>query len=119
MVPTTVYVINEDTHRVDEITLTGPQQAVVAAYQGDVLDVLREFYQGALPAFLAAGIPQAAVAMIIGEMITELIEDHDLSTTDTLAPVDWAGRTFGELTPDEQARASRTAGDQISRELTS
>jgi len=33
--------------------------------------------------------------------------------------VDWRGRTFGELTPDEQARASRTAGDAISRELDS
>jgi hypothetical protein len=32
-------------------------------------------------------------------------------------PVNWAGRTFGELTPDEKRRAVKQAGDQLSAEL--
>ena len=31
--------------------------------------------------------------------------------------VNWAGRTFGELTADEKHRAAKAAGDQLSREL--
>lgn len=33
-------------------------------------------------------------------------------------PVNWAGRTFGELTPDEKRRAVKNAGDQLTAELT-
>jgi hypothetical protein len=32
--------------------------------------------------------------------------------------VDWAGRTFGQLTADEKRRAARQAGAQLSTELT-
>jgi hypothetical protein len=38
-----------------------------------------------------------------------------MSTTDT--PVDWAGRTFGQLSADEQRRAAQAAGRQLSAEL--
>jgi hypothetical protein len=33
-------------------------------------------------------------------------------------PVDWAGRTFGQLSPDERARATRKAAGQLQAELT-
>lgn len=33
-------------------------------------------------------------------------------------PVDWAGRTFGQLSPDEKRRAAKAAGRQLSDELT-
>lgn len=36
----------------------------------------------------------------------------------TSTPVNWAGRTFGELTPDEKRRVVKAAGDQLSAELT-
>ena len=32
-------------------------------------------------------------------------------------PVNWAGRTFGELTPDEKRRVVKAAGDKLSAEL--
>jgi hypothetical protein len=34
-----------------------------------------------------------------------------------IEPVDWAGRTFGELTPDEKRRAARIAAGQLATEL--
>jgi hypothetical protein len=38
-----------------------------------------------------------------------------MNSTDT--PVNWAGRTFGELSADEKQRAARAAGEQLGREL--
>jgi hypothetical protein len=38
-------------------------------------------------------------------------------TTDD-EPVNWAGRTFGQLTPAEKRRASAQAGNQLAAELT-
>lgn len=35
----------------------------------------------------------------------------------TTEPVDWAGRTFGELSPDEQRRAAQDAGRRLGAEL--
>lgn len=32
-------------------------------------------------------------------------------------PVDWAGRTFGQLAPDEKVRAAKIACEQLAREL--
>ena len=32
-------------------------------------------------------------------------------------PVNWAGRRFGELTPDEKARVVKAASDQLTTEL--
>ena len=33
------------------------------------------------------------------------------------APVDWAGRTFGQLTPAERAQVTRQAASQLQAEL--
>jgi len=40
------------------------------------------------------------------------------TTVDDDEPVEWAGRTFGQLTADEKRRAARQAGKQLSAELT-
>jgi hypothetical protein len=37
--------------------------------------------------------------------------------TSTPEPVVWAGRTFGQLSPDEQRRVAQAAGQQLSAEL--
>jgi len=89
----------------------GTDRARVVAIADDSIEI--EYVDGRER---VPGVPGSRVAIILamaleaGALVKVSAEPHE-------EPVDWRGRRFGELTADEQRRASRQAAGQLQAEL--